>query len=112
MKSEDWANLSFLKERSFVYLNPNDPCKGTYDAMRMFLACLGARFSTVDWKDDFAKLQQDTKIKDDRIAKLENSLTELQDNFRLVAEILQKNPSIADVEGALRRKRGSGVVTS
>lgn len=79
--------------------------------MRMLLACLGARFSA-DWKDDFAKLQQDTKIKDNRTAKLENSLTELQDNFRLVAEILQKNPSIADVVGALRRKRGSGVVTS
>ena len=58
-----------------------------------------------DLKDDFTKLQQETKIKDDRIAKLENSLTELQDNFRVVAEILQKRPSIADVESALQRKK-------
>ena len=58
-----------------------------------------------DLKDDFAKLQQETKIKDDRIAKLENSLTEVQENFRLVAEILQKNPSIADVEVSLHRKK-------
>ncbi|MCG3148192.1 MAG: Tyrosine recombinase XerC [Verrucomicrobiae bacterium] len=58
-----------------------------------------------DLKDDLAKLQQQTTIKDDRIAKLENSLTELQENYRLVAEILQHRPSIADVEAALRRKR-------
>jgi len=58
-----------------------------------------------DLKEDFSKLQQETKIKDDRIAKLENSLTEVQENFRLVAAILQKNPSIADVEAALQRKK-------
>lgn len=57
-----------------------------------------------DLKDDFSKLQQETRIKDDRIAKLENSLAEVQENFRLVAEILQKNPTIADVEVALQRK--------
>lgn len=59
-----------------------------------------------DLKDDLGKMQQETKIKDDRIAKLENSLAEVQENFRLVAEILRKNPSIADVEAALRRKKG------
>jgi hypothetical protein len=60
-----------------------------------------------DVKDDLIKLQQETKIKDDRIAKLESSLTEVQENFRFVAEILKKNPSIADVEAALRRKEKS-----
>jgi integrase len=58
-----------------------------------------------DLKDDFTKIQQETKIKDDRIAKLESSLTELQQNFQLVAEILHHNPSLADVEAALRRKK-------
>ena len=64
-----------------------------------------------DLKDDLVKMQQETKIKDDRIAKLENSLTELQSNFRLVAEILQKNPSIADVEAALQRKKRQATPT-
>ncbi len=61
-----------------------------------------------DLKDDLTKFQQETKIKDDRIAKLENSLTELQAKFQKVTEILQKNPSLAQVEAAVRRKRALG----
>ena len=58
-----------------------------------------------DLKDDLVKMQQETKIKNDRIAKLESSLTELQSRFASVAEILQQNPSIAAVEAAVRRKK-------
>jgi len=61
-----------------------------------------------DLKDDLAKLQQETKIKDDKILRLESSLTELQNNFQMVSEILQRNPSIADVEAALLQKKGKG----
>ena len=58
-----------------------------------------------DLKDDLTKIQQETKIKDDRIAKLESALTELQNRLAVVTEVLQQNPSIADVEASLRRKK-------
>jgi len=60
-----------------------------------------------DLKDDLTKMQQETKIKDDRIAKLESALTELQKRLANVTEVLQQNPSIADVEASLRRKTQS-----
>lgn len=64
-----------------------------------------------DLKDDLTTIRQETKIKDDRIIKLEQSLTELQGNFQMIAEVLQKNPSIAEVEAALRKKRDHGATT-
>jgi integrase len=63
-------------------------------------------------KDDFLKLQQTTKIKDDRIAGLENAITELRSNVQMITEILQQNPSVAAVEAALRKRTGRAVVTS
>ena len=65
-----------------------------------------------DLKDDFTKIQQETKIKDARIAKLESSLLDLQNRFASVAEMLQQNPSIADVEAALQRKKQSRLTTT
>lgn len=62
-------------------------------------------------KDDLAQVEQAAKIKDDRIAVLEKSLAKLQSEFAQVAEVLKLNPSIADVEAALRRKRDQEAAT-
>ncbi|MBX7255930.1 MAG: tyrosine-type recombinase/integrase [Candidatus Hydrogenedentes bacterium] len=64
-----------------------------------------------DVKDDLVKLQQETKIKDDRIAKLENSLADLKGNLKAITEILQRHPPIKALEAALRKKRSNGTTT-
>lgn len=61
-----------------------------------------------DLKDDLTKMQQATKIKDDRIARLEGALAEVQGNYQRIAEVLQGNPTMADVVAALKRKRHPG----
>jgi hypothetical protein len=63
-------------------------------------------------KDDLAQVEQAAKIKDDRIAVLEKSLANLQSEFAQVAEVLKLNPSIVDVEAAVRRKRDQEPATS
>jgi hypothetical protein len=52
-----------------------------------------------------ARNEQAARIKDDRIQKLETTLAELQNNYRMVAEVLKLNPSIGEVEAVLERKR-------
>ena len=55
-------------------------------------------------KDELARFEQATKIKDERIHQLENSMRVLQQNLDAVSEVLRLSPSGADVEAALRRK--------
>lgn len=55
-------------------------------------------------KDQLAQVQQSAKIKDDRIAILEKTVTDLQSNFAQISEVLGMKPSIADVEAAIARK--------
>lgn len=56
-------------------------------------------------KADLVKLEQTTKIKDERIRQLEESMRTLQENFEAVSRVLQLNPSVEDIEKALRRKK-------
>ena len=56
-------------------------------------------------KSDLVKLEQTTKIKDDRIRQLEENMRTLQDNFAAVSRVLQLNPSVEDIEKALQRKK-------
>ncbi len=56
-------------------------------------------------KSDLVKLEQTTKIKDERIRQLEENMRTLQDNFAAVSRVLQLNPSVEDIEKALQRKK-------
>ena len=56
-------------------------------------------------KDELAQVEQAARIKDDRIVVLEKSLANLQSEFAQISEVLKLNPSIADVEAALLRKK-------
>jgi hypothetical protein len=59
-------------------------------------------------KDQLAQVQQSAKIKEDRIAILERTVTDLQSHFIQIAEVLRLKPSIADVEAAIARKTRVG----
>jgi hypothetical protein len=61
-------------------------------------------------KDDLAKVQQESKIKDERMARLEQELTELQKNLSVVSAIVKTNPSAQRIETALRKRKSSGNV--
>lgn len=56
-------------------------------------------------KDQLVQVEQSAKIKDDRIAQLEKTIVGLQASFSQVAEVLKLNPSVADVEAAIQRKK-------
>ncbi len=56
-------------------------------------------------KDDLLKMDQAAKIKDDRIRQLEESMRLLQQNFDAVSRGPSLNPTVADVERALRAKK-------
>lgn len=55
-------------------------------------------------KDDLARLQQQNQLKEDRLAKLQGTLEEMQRHWAQVSEVLTTHPKIHDVQAALRRK--------
>ncbi len=57
-------------------------------------------------KDDFTKMEQATRIKDERIRHLEESMRIMQQNFDAVSQALNLNPTPEQIEGVLRRKTG------
>ncbi len=59
-------------------------------------------------KDDLARVTQDNSIKTQRIEDLQKSVDEMRQGFELVADLLQANPDLQDLEAAIRRRRGSG----
>ena len=62
------------------------------------------RLATVE--AELAKMEQATKIKDERIRQLEESIHILQDRVESVSKVLCLKPSIEDLELALRRRKG------
>jgi len=56
-------------------------------------------------KDDLTRLQQQNKIKDERIASLQGTIDDMQRDLAMISEVLAKKPSVDEVEQALRRKR-------
>jgi len=56
-------------------------------------------------KDVLTKVEQASKIKDDRIRQLEESMQLLQQNLDAVSRVLNLNPTAAEIEKALRAKR-------
>jgi integrase len=62
-------------------------------------------------KNEFAVFEQAAKIKDDRIMQLEKTLADLKSNVTMISEVLRTNPSIAEVEAALLRKKRAQSVT-
>lgn len=54
-------------------------------------------------KDDFTKMEQANRIKDDRIRQLEESMRSLPE---MVSKAMKLNPSWAEVEAALKNKTG------
>jgi len=59
-------------------------------------------------KDGLVTLQQQTKIKDERIAALQNNIEAMQRNLAAISEVLATNPSVAEVERALKQKSRVG----
>jgi integrase len=57
-------------------------------------------------KDDFTKMEQATRIKDERIRQLEESMRHLQQNLDAVSQALNLNPTPEQIEGVLSRKTG------
>ena len=57
-------------------------------------------------KDDFTKMEQATRIKDERIRQLEESMRHLQQNLDAVSKVLNLNATQEQIEGVLRRKTG------
>jgi integrase len=69
---------------------------------------LDTKFSNVELgglKDELAQLQQQTKIKDERIVSLQQNINEMQRNLAMIAEVLEMKPTIMEVERALEKKR-------
>jgi len=62
-------------------------------------------------KDDLAKLQQQTRIKDERIASLQGTIEDLQRNMAAISEVLALKPTAEQVEEALKRKRSGALPT-
>jgi integrase len=56
-------------------------------------------------KDDLARLQQQTKIKDERIATLQTTIADMQNHLAQIAEVLALKPTVQEVERTLQRKR-------
>jgi integrase len=73
---------------------------------------LDTKFSNVELgglKDELAQLQQQTKIKDERIVSLQQNLNEMQKNMAMIAEVLAMKPTMKEVERALEKKRKAKV---
>lgn len=58
-------------------------------------------------KDDFTKMEQAARIKDERIRQLEESMWIMEQNLKnVVSKVLNMNPTPQQIEGVLRRKTG------
>ncbi len=58
-------------------------------------------------KDDFTKMEQATRIKDERIRQLEESMRIMQQSLNnVVSKVLNLNPTPEQIEDVLRRKTG------
>jgi len=56
-------------------------------------------------KDDFTKMEQATRIKDERIRQLEESMQIMQQNLKnVVSKVLNLNPTTEQIEDVLHRK--------
>jgi site-specific recombinase XerD len=70
---------------------------------------LDVKFTNVELgslKDDLARLQQQNKIKDERITAPQGTIEEMQRNLALISEVLAMKPTVTEVERALARKKG------
>jgi len=56
-------------------------------------------------RTSLARLEQNLKLRQDRIGELERSIVVLRNNLALVTEILQLNPTSKEVQGTLERRR-------
>jgi hypothetical protein len=56
-------------------------------------------------KDDLVKVTQENQIKAQRIDELQQSIEAMRRNMEMITEVLARNPSVREVEEALRRKR-------
>ena len=57
-------------------------------------------------KDDLTRLQQQNKIKDERIASLQGTIDEMQRNLAVISEVLAAKPRVEEVERVLAKKKG------
>lgn len=56
-------------------------------------------------KDDFFKLEQAGRIKDDRIEQMEQAMQTVQASLDALVKVIQKFPTIKEVEVVLERKK-------
>jgi spore coat polysaccharide biosynthesis protein SpsF (cytidylyltransferase family) len=56
-------------------------------------------------KEDLARITLDNQVKAQRMAELQQSLEVMNRNMQMITEVLAANPSIQQVEAAIRRKR-------
>ena len=74
---------------------------------------LDTRFTNTELaglKDDLTKLEQQNRIKDERITSLQTTISDMQRNVAMISEVLAKRPAVHDVQRALERKKASGRV--
>ena len=55
-------------------------------------------------KDDFSKLQQQNKIKEERITTLQTEIEKMQKHLAMVTEVLAMKPTETEIQNALRKK--------
>src|SRR5207249_2110518 len=60
-------------------------------------------------KQALARKEITDKAKEERIKLLETALIDVQQNFDAIVEVLQQNPSVEAVLGALKKKTTRGV---
>ena len=58
-------------------------------------------------KDELATVRQEAKIKEDTIEKMSQMINDLQTNLVSINQVLARNPTVKDLEGAINRKRKS-----
>ena len=71
---------------------------------------LDAKFTSTEietLKDDLSKLQQQNKIKEDRITTLQSEIEKMQRNLAMVTEVLEMQPTESQIQKALKRKRNN-----
>ena len=56
-------------------------------------------------KDDLTAVRQETRIKDETIQKMSQTIEQLQNNLESINRILAHHPTVQDVEAAIQRKR-------
>lgn len=58
-------------------------------------------------KQALSQIQQQSQLKTDRIVELEQTVAGLQQNFSALAEVLALNPSVPELQAAIRRKKSA-----